>query len=238
MKKLLSRENPHLQNVGGVVFCIIIYIKKIICFPYQICYNNVIKIILRKKAGDLIMEINYQKLAEKLMDENVNLKTQLSANKQKLEDLNSQLEELKSDTSVKEHSYQEQINKLQSQIANFNSEEEIQYLNDYIDSLKISIKDLEKIIERYRKKENFSDLERIHILELELEELRNRTEKNPFHAGRKRDKNLEEYIRGKLETGEKSKDIIGAKYIDKNGKTKIVSRATFYRIRKELNTKD
>lgn len=168
------------------------------------------------------------------MDENVLLKTQLKQSEDEIEYLKERNATLKTDLSVNATQYKEELRRLQAQIKAFQSGEEIKDAYEYIDRQKEQIISLEEILEEYRQKENFSDLERIHYLELELEELKSRSDKNPFHAGRKKDMALKEYVWKCLEAGMAAKDIIGSEYIGKNGAKKKVSQASFYRVKKGL----
>lgn len=175
-----------------------------------------------------------QNLNEILLDENIQLKTDLSIMRDENDYLQERNRNLQDELRISSLRHKEEIHKLQVQIAALESGEELADAYEYIEHQKAEIASLEEIIEEYRAKENFSDLQRIHFLELELEELRSRTAANPFHAGRKKNFALKEYIQKCLACGMEPKDIIGSEYIDKNGKKKEVPQSSFYRIWKEL----
>ena len=180
--------------------------------------------------------IDNKKLSEKLMDENVRLKMHLKQYKEKIEDYEEEIYELKTDISVNETKHKKELEDLQVQLKALKSGEELKDAYEYIEYQKDTIASLEEIIEEYRKKENFSDKERIHCLELKLEELKKRTEKNPFGAGRKKDTALEEYLLECWRQQMKDREIIGSEYKGHDGKKKIVAQASYYRAKKRLHS--
>lgn len=176
-----------------------------------------------------------KQLIKTLLDENVQLKTALSELKDKNEYLTDEIYELNIEMSTMKFEYEKEIRNLKLHIEALEDGRELKSAYEYIERLKREIAEDDELLAEYRAKENFTDLQRIHFLESELEDLKSRTEKNPFRAGRKKDYYLEDYVLECIKSGMKPKDIIGSNYVNScYGEIRTVSQASYYRLKKQF----
>lgn len=176
-----------------------------------------------------------KRLAENLLNENVQLKTSLSKLQAEYDYLTERNSDLNTSMNIMKSEYEKEIHQLKSEIESLKNGMELKSAYEYIEHLKKVIAESDALLAEYRAKQNFTDLQRIHLLELELEDLKSRTEKNPFHAGRKKNSYLENHVLKCIRAGMKAKEIIGSEYLNScNGKIRTVSQASYYRLKKQF----
>ena len=160
---------------------------------------------------------------EKLLEELLELKSRNKELEQKVADLEIERDDLRNDLSVEKTAHLRDKERFDSIIACYESGIALKQANEDAEEYK------ERLVEQEGKLNQYMD----KVEELESELSSRKSERNPFGAGRKRDKHLEVYLLSCWAKEMTDKEIIGSEYDGFDGKKKV-ARASYYRAKKRL----
>lgn len=154
---------------------------------------------------------------EKLLDKLLSLKAKNKELEQKITDLQIERDDLRSNLSAEMHLREEEKERYERIIAAYENGEVLKHANEDAEEYRESLIKAEEMLISY--------INRVEELEA--------NDKNPFGAGRKKDRHLEVYLLSCWAKGMPDREIIGSEYQGFDG-TKKVSKASYYRAKKRM----
>ena len=158
-----------------------------------------------------------------MLEELLELKVRNKELEQKVTDLEIERDDLQNDLSVERHSRAEEKSHYERIIAAYESGKALRQANADAKEYKELLVAQEGKLDQY--------IDKVEKLESELSS--RQSERNPFGAGRKRDKHLEVYLLSCWAKEMTDQEIIGSEYDGFDGKKKV-ARASYYRAKKRL----